>query len=296
MTIPTPSHSIVICLPLPLFVFQVKYERAGNRANRFLRPTGLVLPEAKQAGILSRREPAGTGANLLPAPDADDGSTAAPMLPPWIRDAGVADSSPGAGDNITGISGVVQAAEAQAKPLQPSPGPLGMLYRFRRKTKNPKKERSLPGTGIATDESKARIDPDLAVMLASKPHVLFEELAACTRDASDRTRWYELNVRAANALLCSTGPVVSELEEGSKREALLLQELKNMAVTVQQVYVLAEMSEAIEAAETHLRRLAELSEHVVELAAELETYVTVTDIRYDDRFARVFGRTLCNNY
>ena len=97
-------------------------------------------------------------------------------------------------------------------------------------------------------------------------------------------RAQETYLQAANAVLCSSEPIISGLEESSKRDVFLLKELKNVARNVQQVYVLAEMAEAVEAAEVHLRRLEELSANVIDLTAELRTYATNANVRCGKRF------------
>lgn len=239
----------------------MKYERAGSRANKLLKPIGLSLPEAKGNGLLLGRAPSGSAGKLL---EASDASLTANSSPSRILGSRRLETTPAV------VEPLAKEVSARREARPPAPDPVGVFDRFKRKGVDAQ------GGGISFTERA------LAEMLASQPDVLTKQLSKCIDSIDDEVQFQERGVRAANAVLCSTEPVIAGLEEGLEREAVLLEELKNVTRNVQQMYVLAEMSEAVEAAETYLRRLEVLSANVVELAVYLEAYIGGENARHGD--------------
>lgn len=260
---------------------QVKYERAGSRANKLLRPIGISLPEARDNRLLSGPTPSGSGGKLLEASDTNGVSS------PQISGSNILEGSPAVGQSTPAAAKDkrLRAASARLEPTPPAPDPYRVVSRFRRKGANAKGQRNSPDAR----DPESKVDSSLAKMLTSHLDVLTMELLNCVQAVDDETRLQARGVKAANAVLCSTEPVIAGLEESLAREVALLEELKNVARNVQQTYVLTEMTEAVEAAEAYLERLEELSAHVVQLASELETYVATADIRYGH--PRLFSQT-----
>lgn len=258
---------------------QVKYERAGSRSNKLLRPIGISLPEAKDDSLLLGQKPTGSRGNLLEASSADGASATASWSPAQISDSRTVVKTPPA-DEQSMVAKVEdelsRAPTGRQEPTPPSPNALGVLRRFRRKRAGEEDKPSPPSSRFS--ESKA--DPSLAAMLTSRLDVLSGELLNCIGAIDDEARLQERGVKAANAVLCSTEPVLAGLEDSLEKESALLEELKNVGRNVQQMYVLAEMTEAIKAAETHRERLEALSAHVLDLASELEAFVAAADGRY----------------
>lgn len=266
----------------------MKYERAGNRANKLLKPIGLVLPEARSTKLILGDTPGGSEQKLLATQAADEVSTTATMPPTRDSDADVMDGTVAIRENATMTSGVVQGASMRQQPIPSAPDLFGIFRRFGRKYVNSKDEQaSPPGGGVGASTTESRVQPELAEMLAAHPHVLTKQLAVYTQAADDEVRLQERRVRAANAVLCSTESVIAGLEESSKKDVDLLEELKGVASNVQQMYVLAEMTEAVDAAEAHFARMEELTANVVELAAELRIYVATANVRCADHFGHV---------
>lgn len=171
---------------------------------------------------------------------------------------------------------LLREASAQLESMPPATDPFRAVSRFRRKRANAKRQRNYSDASVA----EPKVDSDLAKMLTSELDVLKKELLNSVQAVDDEMRLRKRGVKAANAVLCSTEPVITGLEESLEREVALLEELKNVALNVQQTYVLVEMTEAVEAAEAYLERLESLSAHVVELAVEVRAYVATADIRY----------------
>ncbi|CAM9994999.1 unnamed protein product [Ectocarpus sp. 6 AP-2014] len=245
---------------------EVKYERAGSRANKLLKPIGLSLPEAKRNGLLLGRTPSGSAGKLL---EASDASLAANSSPSRILGSRRLETTPAV------VEPLVQEVSARLEAMTPAPDPVGVFDRFERKGVDAQ------GGGISSTERA------LAEMLASQPDVFTKQLSKCVDSIGNEVQLQERGVRAANAVLCATEPVIAGLEEALEREAVLLEELKNVTRNVQQMYVLAEMSEAVEAAETYLRRLEVLSANVVELAVCLEAYIGGETVRHGDYSQRL---------
>lgn len=238
---------------------QVKYERAGSRANKLLRPIGLSLPQAREKGLLTGRPPGESEVKLLEARQTDVSSIAANSLPTRILGSSVIDSTPAAREGTPALSkdGILRDASA--------PHPAGSSGRSRREV-----------------VSSSKAEPPLATMLASQLDVLPKELSNRIISIDREVRLQARGVRAANAVLCSTEPLTAGLDKSSEREGFLLEELRNVTRNVQQMYVLAEMSEAVEAAERYIGRLRELSANVIKLAVELQAYVAAAAARYGE--------------
>ena len=260
-------------------MLQVKYERAGSRSNKLLRPIGISLPEAKDNSLLLGRRPSGTGSNLLEAGDA----TSASLLPAQISGSKtVKNPLEDEQSTVAQAKGKPSRASTEREePTPPSPDAFGVFRRFRRNDASTEGNLSTSSAGFA----ESIVDPSVAAMLTSRLDVLSGELLNCIGAVDDEVRLQERGVKAANAVLCSTEPVIAGLEKYLEKESALLDELKNVARSVQQMYVLAEMTEAVEAAETCLGRLEELLAHVLDLALELKRFVAAADIRYGYRSA-----------
>lgn len=239
----------------------MKYERAGSRANKLLKPIGISLPEGKGNGLLLGRTSNDSAGKLLKASDA---SLASNPSPSRILGSRPLETTPAV------VEPLAQEVSARREAMPPARDSVGVFDRFKRKDVDAK----------GADMSST--DRALAEMLASQPDVVSKELAKCIDSIDDEVQLHERGVRAANAVLCSTEPVIAGLEEALEGEAVLLEELKNVTRNVQQMYVLAEMSEAVEAAETYLRRLEVLSANVVELAVYMEAYIGGENARHGD--------------
>ncbi|CAN0569271.1 unnamed protein product, partial [Ectocarpus sp. 12 AP-2014] len=231
---------------------EVKYERAGSRANKLLKPIGLSLPEAKRNGLLLGRTRSGSAGKLL---EASDASLAANSSPSRILGSRRLETTPAV------VEPPVQEVSARREAMPPAPDLVSVFDRFEQKGVDAQ------GGELSSTERA------LAEMLASQPDVFTKQLSKCIDSIGDEVQLQERGVRAANAVLCSTEAVITGLDEALERVAVNLEELKNVTRNVQQMYVLAEMSEAVEAAETYLRRLEDLSANVVELAVYLEAYI-----------------------
>lgn len=260
---------------MPLVGLQVKYERAGSRANKLLKPIGISLPEARDNRLLLGPSSSGSGGKLLEASDTSGAFSA------WVSDSNTIEGSPTVGQSTaTEAKGkLLRDASARLEPTPPAPDPFGAVRRFRRRNVNARGQRSSPGASVA----RSKVDSVLAKTLTSQLELLQQELLNSVQAVDDEMRLRERGVKAANAVLCSTEPVIAGLEESLARELALLEELKNVTGNVQQAYVLSEMTEAVEAATVYLERLEGLSTHVIELALELRPYVATADIRYDHR-------------
>lgn len=250
---------------MPLLGLQVKYERAGSRANKLLRPIGISLPEAQDNRLLFGPPSSGSGDKLLEANDTNGASSGR------ISGLNTMEGSPAVGQNTAVVANdkLLREASARLEPMQPPPDPFRAATWFKRKGANAKGHRTSPDVRVA----ESNVDSVLAETLASQLGVLKKELLNCVQAVDDEMRLQKRGMKAAKAVLCSTEPVIAELKGGLAREVALLEELKNVARNVQQTYVLAEMAEAVEAAEAYLKRLELLSPHVAELAFELKAYV-----------------------
>ena len=261
-------------------MIQVKYERAGNRANKLLKPVVLSLPEAKGSGLLLERGSDSAESKLFEASPADDAPIARSMLPASVTESDIVESMPEVGVSTTAKGGALKEAVIKQEPASPAPEIFDVFDFFRRKFGSLESDRVSPGVEVKADG----VELKLAAALPSESHASISEVSTCLAAVDSEVRAQETYLQAANAVLCSSEPIISGLEESSKRDVFLLKELKNVARNVQQVYVLAEMAEAVEAAEVHLRRLEELSANVIDLTAELRTYATNANVRCGKRF------------
>lgn len=255
--------------PSTLLVLQVKYERAGNRANKLLKPVGLSLPEAKGSGLLLERGSDPVEPQLLETSSADDAST--PTLPALAAGSGIIDIMPEAGVSPTTRSSPLKEVVPQEDPTEQAPESFD-VFDFFRQFGNPEGA----GAEVKADGARSKVEPKLAATLTP---ISTSELTTFLAAVDSEKFTQESSLRAANVVLHSSEPVIAGLEETSKRDVLLLQQLKTVASNVQQMYVLAEMAEAVETAEVRLSRLQELSAKVVDLAAELRTYATTAKVR-----------------
>lgn len=183
---------------------------------------------------------------------------------------------------------VFREVPARREPMPPVPDPFGVLRRFGRKGPDPKGEPSVSDSGVA----ESTFDPALAAMLASEFTVLKKQLLRCIEAVDDEVQLQERGVKAANAVLCSTEPIIAGLEESLEREEAVCAELQNVARDVQQVYVLAEMTEAVKAAETYIGRLQQVSANVLKLNVELKAYSATGNVRYVDMFGGEHGSSI----
>lgn len=182
-------------------------------------------------------------------------------------------------DTTTAANSGGAEAPVRRDQVPPAPNPFGLFKRFLRKSEVSKSKGYFSGSEASASEAEPGTEPALAVMLAARPSVLVEELEFSLRAADDEVQFQERSARAAKALLSSTEPVIDGLEEAAKADAFFLEQLKNVANNVQQVYVLAEMTDAVEAAEANLRRVEKMSANVMELAAELRNYTATANVR-----------------
>lgn len=267
-------HSISRYPPI-LPMFQLKYERAGSRANKLLKPVGVLLPEAKDDSLLLGGKPNGSNVKLLEASPADEASFSKTML--LARDGerlmdaalSVDEKSPilDKNEDLDGVS-----VDRGWTPLQINP--LAALKRFRRKTDEAKAEEYFAGAGPVRE-----FDQDVVIALVARPLVFSEQLAACTKAAENEIGWQNRSIRAADALLCSTEPIIDGLDERMRQNLVFLEELREVARAVQHSYILAEINETVEAADAHHDRVKELSSNVADLAATLKAYLTIANAR-----------------
>lgn len=262
-----------------MLVIQVKYERAGNRANKLLKPVGLSLPEAKGSGLLLERGSDPAEPKLLEAPSADDSPIAANRLPTSAAESDIVEGMLEVGVSTTARGGPLKEAVMKQEPTPPAPETFDVLDFFRRKFGTPEGDRVSPGAEGKADGAQSKVELKLAAALTSDSYASISEVTTCLASVDSEVLTQESSLQASNAVLCSSEPVIAGLEESSKRDMFLLKELRTVASNVQQVYVLAEMAEAVEAAEVHLRRLEELLANVVDLSAALRTYATKANVR-----------------
>lgn len=257
----------------------MKYERAGSRANKLLKPVGLLLPEAKDNTFLFGRKPDDSSERLLEAPASDEVSKAAALLPTRKPDAGIIGKADTREDSRPIGTGESREASVRREPLPPAPDPFGIFTRFRQTTSSQKDRDLSASVEVATKEPELGTDVALAAILAARPHVLSKELVVCSEYAYNEVRLQEQSKLAAEAMLCSTEPVLVELEENYAKDTTVLEQLRNVTRNVQQLYVLAEMTEAVDEADAQLSRVKELSANVNRLAAEIRVYMPVADHR-----------------
>lgn len=260
-------------------MIQVKYERAGSRANKLLKPVGLSLPEAKGSGLLLERESDPVEPKLLEASSTDDTPITANVLPASTAESDMVNSMPEMGVSTTARSGPLKEAVMKQESTPSAQESFDVLNFLRRIFGSPESDQASPRVKVKADGASSKVELKLAAALTSKSFTSISEVTTCLAAVDSEVLTQENSLQAANAVLCSSEPVIAGLEESSKRDVFLLKELKTVASNVQQVYVLAEMAEAVEAAEMHLRRLEELSANVVDLSAALRTYATKANVR-----------------
>lgn len=239
---------------------------------------GLLLPEAKDNTFLLGRKPAVSSERLLKAPASDNVSKVAALLPTRVPDAGM--EKAGTPEEARPMeTGVLQKASVRREPLPPAPDPFGIFTRFRQTIASPKDKDLSASVEVEAREIEAGTDATLAAILATRPHVLSKELVACSTCADNELRLQEQSQRAAEAVLCCTEPILADLENTSVNDMEMLEQLRSVTRNVQQLYVLAEMTQAVDAAEAQLARLKELSANVNRLAGEIRVYMPRADHR-----------------
>lgn len=260
-------------------MIQVKYERAGSRANKLLKPVGLSLPEAKGSGLLLERESDPAEPKLLEASSTDDTPITTNVLPASTAESGIVKSMSELGASTTGRGGPLREAVIEQESTPSARESFDVLNFLRRKFGSPESDQVSPGVKVEADGAPSKVELKLSAALTSKSYASISEVTTCLAAVDSEVHTQEGSLQAANAVLYSSEPVIAGLEESSKRDVFLLKELKTVANNVQQVYVLAEMAEAVEAAEMHLRQLGELSANVVDLSAALRKYATRANVR-----------------
>lgn len=256
-------------------MLQLKYERAGSRANKLLKPVGLLLPEAKDDSLLLGGKPNGSKVKLFEAPTADEAPLSKTKL--LARDGerqmngalGV-DGKNAIIDKNQDLDGV--SVDRGRTPLPVDP--FAAFKRFRRKTGEAKTQEYFASSGPVRE-----VDQNVVTALVARPLVLSRQLVACTKAAENEVRLQNRSIRAADALLCSTEPIIDRLDESMRQDLVFLEELREVARAVQQSYILAEMNETVEAADAHRARMKELSSNVADLAMSLRAYLTVANAR-----------------
>lgn len=246
----------------------MKYERAGSRANKLLKPVGVLLPEAKDDSLLLGGKPYGSNVKLFEAPPADEAPFSKTML--LARDGErLMRGALGVDEKKEDLDGV--SIDRGSPPLQVNP--LAALKRFRRKTDEAKAGEYFAGGPVRG------FDQDVVIALVARPLVFSDQLVACTKAAENEIGWQNRSIRAANALLCSTEPIIDGLDESLRQNIVFLEELREVARAVQHTYIVAEINETLEAADAHYDRVKELSLNVADLATALRAYLTTANSR-----------------
>lgn len=158
-------------------------------------------------------------------------------------------------------------------PMPPPPDPFGAWKRFWQTGPGREEEGDLPRARVVPNVGGAEPDSKLVAALVARPQLLANELSTCLEDGEQDLVLQARSTRAADAVLCSTELVMVSLKKNTAREYVLLDQVKSMAKTVLQQYVLAEMNEAVEAAEAHVVRLEQLATNVMELSAAVRAYI-----------------------
>lgn len=234
---------------------------------------GLLLPEAKDNTFLLGRKPAVSSERLLKAPASDDVLKVAALLPTRVPDAGMEKAGTPEEEARPMGTGVLREASVRREPLPPAPDPFGIFTRFRQTIASPKDKDLSASAEVEAREIEAGTEATLAAILATRPHVLSKELVVCLTYADNEMRLQEQSQRAAEAVLCSTEPILADLEKTSVNDMGMLEQLRSVTKNVQQMYVLAEMTQAVDAAEAQLARLKVLSANVNRLAGEIRVYM-----------------------
>lgn len=269
--VPRPHRTMINCF-LACSAAQVKYERAGSRANKLLRPFGLLLPEARDASrLLGGPDP--SREKMLEGSTAENLSTAINPISSSKSYLDNIETPDEAKERRTSprAESIDERRERRA-PMPPTPDPFG-VWKWFSQTAPHREEGDLSPARVVPNLDEATPNSKLAAALVGLPHLLAKELSTCLEDGEKDLAMQERSFRAADAVLCCTEPVIIALEEGTAREYVLLDQVKSMARTVQQQYVLAEINEAVEAAEAHIVRLELLATNVMELAASVRTYM-----------------------
>lgn len=239
---------------------------------------GLLLPEAKDNSFLLGRKPDVSSERLLKAPAPDDVSKVAGLLPTRVPDAGM--KRAGTPEETRPIeTGVSREASVRRESLPPAPDPFGIFTRFRQTNASQKDKNLAASVEVEAREIEPGTDENLAAFLTTRPHVLSKELVVSSTCADVEVRLQEQRLRAAEAIVCSTEPIFADLEETSVDDMKMLEQLRNVTRNVQQMYVLAEMTQAVDAAEAQLARLKDLSANLNRLAAEIRVYMPRADHR-----------------
>lgn len=173
----------------------------------------------------------------------------------------------------------VRVEVVRQTPRPPTSLSFGM-FKWLRRMPSKQGGKGISGTRTGTKVDRATADGFIPSVLATRPHVLANELSVCVAEAEEELRLQQRSVRAADAVLCSAEPVIGVIEENIATETVILEQLMGVANSIQQVGVLTEMTEAVDAAKIHLDRLEVLAANVRALHFVLTTYIGPASNRY----------------
>lgn len=208
-------------------MLQVKYEVAGKRANKLLRPIGILLPEGKDERLLLGGSPDVSARGLM----GDGTRTDRSLL--------------GAGETVLG-----NLPGGAAKEMRDAAAATDLLTR---------------SSDLENAGGSFSVGAEAQGEFASRPDVVVRELDMLLEEVDEELKWQGRNNRAAEALEYSSQPVVEILEGKVASETMLLGQLKSMAGNVLQAGVLGEINEAIDACEASIRRLESMASNMKEL-------------------------------
>lgn len=256
----------------------MKYERAGSRANKLLKALGISLPEAPDTSLLLGGLQTSEG-NMLEGSLAGNGSAVGGKV---ATSSAFQDQVGTVGDAIRGATtpstGSPRVKAPQRVPTPAAPKPFGS-WNIPGQNAHWNNEEENSHLRVAKVFNGLKYDPTLPAFLAARPQLLRSALSICVGDVEGELATQQRNIRAADAVLCSTETVLIPLGESKTDNFALLEQLRSMVRIVQQEDVLAEMTEAVEAAEAHIVRLEQLESNVEQLYATVRAYIRATSER-----------------
>lgn len=251
----------------------MKYERAGSRTNKLLKPLGLLLPEARDTSLLLGG-PDSPRQNLLEGTVAEDSSTDLEAVPKFRSRRGCVEPDDVEERTTWSRTRSLDKRKKRREPMPSPPDAFGVWKRLWQTARDPGDTRGdLSRLKNAAGVDDVQLDPELLSRIVARPSLLANELSSCLRYGEQDVALQERRTVAANAILNSTEPVIFFVEESRAQEDVLLEQVRSVARTVQQQYVLTEMNEAVEAAEARIVRREHLAMNVMELSSAVHTYL-----------------------
>lgn len=239
---------------------KVKYERAGSRTNKLLQPIGISLPQPKDTKFILGGNPTLMEEALL------EDSVAERVIP---RTRILSDRDE-----------IVASAAARTNEVLEDTQSSWAVGKLRGQPEVVLQVSEDAPRGVVVNADRVESNADLFSASPSRSNVLVNELTMCLEEVDRRLQWQQRNVRAAEAVLCSTEPVINSLEDKISRDVITLRQLEKMAKGTQQATIIAELAEARDAAHAHIRRLEVSTSNVRKLQEALIAHVESESARW----------------